>query len=92
MKNPLTPAGIEPATYRFVAQNLNQCTDNIICAKFTWIRSVHMLCGFITIQVGGGGGVSTGRTVRHCAEYSSRFVSLSPALECFGSILDSRAV
>ena len=23
MKNPLTPAGIEPATFRFVAQNLN---------------------------------------------------------------------
>jgi len=23
MKNPLTPAGIEPATYRFVAQHLN---------------------------------------------------------------------
>ena len=25
MKNPLTPAGIEPATYRFVAQHLNHC-------------------------------------------------------------------
>jgi len=25
MKNPLTPAGIEPATFRFVAQNLNHC-------------------------------------------------------------------
>jgi len=25
MKNPLTPAGIEPATYRFVAQQLNHC-------------------------------------------------------------------
>jgi len=23
MKNPLTPAGIEPATFRFVAQHLN---------------------------------------------------------------------
>jgi len=25
MKNPLTPAGIEPATFRFVAQLLNHC-------------------------------------------------------------------
>jgi len=25
MKNPLTPAGIEPAPFRFVAQYLNHC-------------------------------------------------------------------
>jgi len=25
MKNPLTPAGIEPATFRFVAQHINHC-------------------------------------------------------------------
>ena len=25
MKNPMTPAGIEPATFRFVAQYLNPC-------------------------------------------------------------------
>jgi hypothetical protein len=24
-KNPMTPSGIEPATFRFVAQNLNHC-------------------------------------------------------------------
>jgi len=29
MKNPLTPAGIEPATYRFVAQHLNHCTTAV---------------------------------------------------------------
>jgi len=25
MKNPLTPGGIEPATFRFVTQHLNHC-------------------------------------------------------------------
>jgi len=29
MKNPLTPAGIEPATFRFVAQHLNHCATAI---------------------------------------------------------------
>jgi len=28
MKNPLTPAGIEPATFRFVAQHLNHCATH----------------------------------------------------------------
>jgi len=29
MKNPLTLAGIEPATFRFVAQHLNHCTTAV---------------------------------------------------------------
>jgi len=29
MKNPLTPAGIEPATFRFVAQSLNHCATAV---------------------------------------------------------------
>ena len=29
MKNPLTPAGIEPATFRFVAQLLNHCVTAV---------------------------------------------------------------
>ena len=29
MKNPLTPAGIEPATFRFVAQHLNRCATAV---------------------------------------------------------------
>ena len=28
-KNPLTPAGIEPATFRFVAQHLNHCATEV---------------------------------------------------------------
>ena len=27
MKNPMTPAGIEPATFQFVTQHLNHCTE-----------------------------------------------------------------
>jgi len=29
MKSPLTPAGIEPATFRFVAQHLNHCATGV---------------------------------------------------------------
>jgi hypothetical protein len=29
MKNPLTQAGIEPATFRFVVQNLNHCATAV---------------------------------------------------------------
>jgi len=29
LKNPLTPAGIEPATFRFVAQHLNHCATAV---------------------------------------------------------------
>ena len=29
MKNPGTPAGIEPATFRFVAQHLNHCATAV---------------------------------------------------------------
>ena len=29
MKNPLIPAGIEPATFRFVAQHLNRCATAV---------------------------------------------------------------
>jgi len=29
MKDPLTPAGIEPAAFRFVAQHLNHCATAV---------------------------------------------------------------
>jgi len=29
MKNPLTPAGMEPATFRFVVQHLNHCATAV---------------------------------------------------------------
>jgi hypothetical protein len=36
MKNPLTPAGIEPATFRFVAQHLNHCATAV--PTFPWVH------------------------------------------------------
>jgi len=44
MKNPLTPDGIEPATFRFVAQHLNHCAT-------VW-------SGYLEKYAGGGGGVN----------------------------------
>jgi len=37
MKNPLTPAGIEPATFRIVAQHLSHCATAV--PKQTWYLS-----------------------------------------------------
>jgi len=37
MKNPLTPAGIEPATFRFVAQHLNHCATTVSSC----VRTLH---------------------------------------------------
>ena len=34
MKNPLTPPGIKPATFRFVAQHLNRCATARIAFKY----------------------------------------------------------
>jgi hypothetical protein len=38
MKNPPTIAGIEPATFRFVAQHLNHCDTAVPC---TSLRAGH---------------------------------------------------
>ena len=40
--NPLTPAGIEPATYRFVAQSLKHCATMVpaVISKFVKQREV----------------------------------------------------
>ena len=41
MKNPLIPAGIEPATFRFVAQHLNHCATVVPRAmKIKWIMQI----------------------------------------------------
>ena len=36
MKNPLTPAGIEPATFRFVVQHLNHCATAVPSVENAW--------------------------------------------------------
>jgi len=36
LKNPLTPAGIEPATFRFVAQHFENGASVQICYSLYW--------------------------------------------------------
>ena len=36
MKNPLTPPGIEPATFRFVVQHLNRCATAVLRIKLAF--------------------------------------------------------
>jgi len=50
MKNALTPAGIKPATYRFVAQHLNHCATAVPAFNEVGVTNnqcvtiVHTMC------------------------------------------------
>ena len=53
-KNPQTPAGIEPATFRFVAQHLNHCAAAVPTANLTKIiddglMATHYNCGCVIV-------------------------------------------
>jgi len=61
MKNPLTPAGIEPATYRFVAQHLNYCATAVpnwtgtgcnIVMKYTCQCLYPIICAYSVMFFG----------------------------------------
>ena len=42
-ENPLTPAGIEPATFRFVAQHTKHCSTAVACSKvLTLISDINV--------------------------------------------------
>ena len=43
MKNPLRPAGIEPATFRFVAQHLNHCATAVPRRLMDWQKFHNVL-------------------------------------------------
>ena len=44
MKNPLTPAGIETATFRFVAQHLNHCATAVPIIIIIWLNYTTAIC------------------------------------------------
>jgi len=51
MKNPMTPAGIKPASFRFVAQHLNHCATavpqwvmgGLYISKITFVHFISFL-------------------------------------------------
>ena len=43
-KVPMTPRGIEPATFRFVAQHLNHCATAVPHVRYKNSLSIYMLC------------------------------------------------
>ena len=55
MKNPLTPAGIEPATVRIVAQHLNHCAtavpaNDLNLVKFDVHYRVHNIPPLVPVR------------------------------------------
>ena len=57
MKNSLTPAGMEPATFRFVAQNLNHCAT----ARYQRVEGCNCL------RTEGRRGTAVAQWLRCCA-------------------------
>ena len=57
MKNPPTPAGIQPATFRFVVQHLNHCATAVPLRTFTYTnlpthvvsKIMHKTCGLLVV-------------------------------------------
>ena len=45
MKNSLTPAGIEPATFRFVAQHINHCATAVPTSVSTDVKVQTFIMG-----------------------------------------------
>ena len=43
MKNPLTPVGIEPATFRFIAHHLNYCAIAVPEAENSIVNNASLL-------------------------------------------------
>jgi len=61
IKNPLTPAGVEPATFRFVAQHLNHCA--------TAVPNLIYMRNFITLNHPGEKSWSnSGRRAKACPQ------------------------
>jgi len=48
-KIPLTPAGVEPANFRFVAQHLNHCATAVPMVYNSTVSNIVILCLSVNI-------------------------------------------
>ena len=51
MKNPMTPAAIEPATFRFVAQHLNHCATAVLHTLARYVKHVSRFVSSVRFAV-----------------------------------------
>ena len=59
----MTPSGIEPATFRFVALHLNHCATHIYVNIYTYIYIYIYI--YVCVCVGGGPGTVDGIATRY---------------------------
>ena len=62
MKNPLTPAGIKPTTFRFVAQHLNHCVSAVPRPDIVLHEKGEKACLLIDIAVLDDSNINTKET------------------------------
>jgi len=86
MKNPLTLAGIEPATYRFVAQHLNHCATAV---PLKLVFGNFLAQRLVTLITGRPGNYPMVETVHYSTVISKNFQIFGPLVPLLSPLLDN---
>jgi len=86
LKNPLTPGGIEPATFRFVAQNLNHYDNAVplVLIPLLNIDNLLEISGFLTKRY-----LKQGRYLRYIKRKKFRVIKFRISQHTFREVREA---